>query len=181
VINHKDRCEEEEQTQLEFLFNFLKNVREYFYCWIIYFNEDLQVLNVKLLKKDEIELNETMFNPTINLIGIFINRTKETPYKISKEVKEEYYSESKQEQKTEIHNKSLSTINNSTGTTWKMMMNMEQVSESDEKERLKEKRKVSNMKNRSISPKFRLGSENKVGKGLSLNKNNDDCSRLIKK
>ena len=42
----------EETTQLQFLFDYLRNTREIYICWIIYFSEDLNVLTVKLLKED---------------------------------------------------------------------------------------------------------------------------------
>jgi hypothetical protein len=52
-------------------------VREYYYCWVVYFNEELKILNVKLIKKEEMSENEDLFNPILNLVGIFINKSKE--------------------------------------------------------------------------------------------------------
>jgi hypothetical protein len=36
----------------------------------------MKILNVKLLKKDEVDSHQDMFNPVLNLIGIFINKSK---------------------------------------------------------------------------------------------------------
>jgi hypothetical protein len=52
-------------------------VRENYYCWVVYFNEELKILNVKLIKKEEMSENEDLFNPILNLVGIFINKSKE--------------------------------------------------------------------------------------------------------
>lgn len=54
-------------------------MREYYYCWVVYFNEELKILNVKLLKKEEMGENEDLFNPTLNLVGIFINKSNQRP------------------------------------------------------------------------------------------------------
>ena len=58
-------------TQLEFLFDFLKNIEENYFCWIIYYSEELNVLNLKLLRQDQLPQFEELFNPNLNLIGIF--------------------------------------------------------------------------------------------------------------
>ena len=41
---------EDQLTQLEFLLEYLKNVKEHYLCWVIYYNEELSVLNVKLFR-----------------------------------------------------------------------------------------------------------------------------------
>ena len=71
-MDQQVRTGDEEVTQLESLFAFLKNVKEPYFCWIIYFNDDLQVLNLKLLREDELEDHQELFNPSINLIGLFL-------------------------------------------------------------------------------------------------------------
>lgn len=173
VISHKEAEDDEEQTQLEFLFSYLKNVKEYYYCWVIYFNEDLKILNVKLLKRQEIKDHEDLFNPVLNLIGIFINKGKQIHQKLKNKVPnyaEQYYGVAKNDCRAEDHHsKSVSTINNSTGTTWKKMQ-LQKINEDQENEASRSKFKSTNMKLRSISPK-RILKELKVQKGHSISKN----------
>jgi hypothetical protein len=69
----------DETSQLEFLFEYLKNVRDSYLCWILYFNEELAVLNVKLLKEDELADYEDLFDPSINLIGLFLQPSLPLP------------------------------------------------------------------------------------------------------
>ena len=52
---HPDK--QEEQNQLQFLISYLNSVKEYYFCWVIYFNESQKQLRLKLMKKNEIEEN----------------------------------------------------------------------------------------------------------------------------
>ena len=38
-------------NQISYLLEYLKKTKEYFYCWIIYYNEELKLLTVKMMKK----------------------------------------------------------------------------------------------------------------------------------
>ena len=42
-------------SQLELLFDYLKHVKEDYFCWVVYFNEELGLLNIKLCREDEVE------------------------------------------------------------------------------------------------------------------------------
>lgn len=89
-----------------------------------------------------------MFNPIINLIGIFINRTHSKPNAVN-HCLEDYYSITAPIQKAGLVSEAASTVNNSTGATWKMMM-MEKVNEEEEGSKNKKG------KFRSVSPKMRF-------------------------
>lgn len=47
-----DDEDEPEVTQLEFLFSYLKSLKEYYFCWIIHYSKQAKGLNVKLLKRE---------------------------------------------------------------------------------------------------------------------------------
>ncbi len=61
-------------NQIYYLFEYLKKTKEYFYCWIIYYNEELKLLSVKMMKKYELKENIELLNSKYCLIGIFVDR-----------------------------------------------------------------------------------------------------------
>lgn len=59
--------------QLVSLFNYIKKVKEYYFCWVIYFDPELLMLNVKFFMKWEVQ-DYKYFDPQCYLAGIFIKR-----------------------------------------------------------------------------------------------------------